>query len=153
MTDVISLPYYPQSAEGFCLAACARMMLAYWGTIKSEQEIAKVLALKEWGAPASAIERLAQWGWRVEYGQGTLESLQQWVQGQQPVIAFVRTGFLENWAADVGHAVIVVGVASEHVYIHDPALSKAPTTVSIISFEAAWTEMDYGYGLITPSCY
>ena len=57
---------------------------------------------------------------------------------------------LEYWTTDVGHAVVVVSMADEQVHVHDPVMEKAPMSVSAISFEAAWTEMDYGYAVITP---
>jgi len=41
-------------------------------------------------------------------------------------------------------------MADEQVHVHDPVMEKAPMSVSAISFEAAWTEMDYGYAVITP---
>ncbi|HID62188.1 MAG TPA: hypothetical protein EYP49_05535 [Anaerolineae bacterium] len=154
MSDIIPLPHYPQSAEGLCLAACARMVLAYWGTTTSEEELTELLGIKNWGAPASAIQRLPRFSqreWDVDYGCGTLEDLRQWLQNRMPVIVFVRTGFLEHWTTDVGHAVVVVGVTDEGVYIHDPAMTEAPTALSITGFEAAWIEMDYSYALIIPT--
>jgi len=30
MSDVLSLPHFQQSAEGYCLPACVRMVLAAW---------------------------------------------------------------------------------------------------------------------------
>lgn len=66
------------------------------------------------------------------------------------MIVFVRTGFLEHWATDVAHAIVVVGIAGDQVHIHDPAIAEAPLAISVTGFEAAWTEMDYGYALITP---
>lgn len=149
MIDVISLPHHPQSTEGFCLAACARMVLAYWGKAASEEDVAELLRIGIWGVPASAIRRLSQWGWNVNYGRGVEVALTQWLQKGIPVIAFVRTGFLEHWATDVGHAVVIVGMAEGQVYIHDPVEKEGPLTVSRIGFEAAWTEMDYGYAVIT----
>jgi len=151
MTDVILLPHYPQSADGLCLAACARMVLAHWGEAMSEEALAERLGIRPWGAPAAAIQRLSRWGWNVDYGHGTRVDLARWLQQGIPVVTFVRTGFLEHWANDVGHAVVVVGMTQERVYIHDPIMKKAPLAVSLIGFEAAWTEMDYGYAVVTPA--
>ena len=150
MTDLISLPHYLQSAAGLCLAACVRMVLAYWGSAVSEEEVAELLGIALWGVRASAIRRLSRWGWDVDYGRGTRVDLAQWLQREIPVIAFVRTGFLEYWETDVGHAIVVVGIDDEQVYLHDPVIEKSPASISAISFDAAWTEMDYGYAIITP---
>ncbi|MCG2766967.1 MAG: cysteine peptidase family C39 domain-containing protein [Anaerolineae bacterium] len=151
MADVISLPHHPQSAEGFCLAACARMVLAYWGKAVSEKDVVELLRIGISGVPASAIRRLSQWGWDVDYGRGIWVDLKQWLQKGIPVIAFVRTDFLEYWTTDVGHAVVAVSMPDEQVHVHDPAMEEAPVSVSAIGFEAAWTEMDYGYAVITPA--
>jgi len=43
MNPILEVPHYQQSAEGYCLPACARMVLAYLGLERTEAEIAKVL--------------------------------------------------------------------------------------------------------------
>jgi ABC-type bacteriocin/lantibiotic exporter with double-glycine peptidase domain len=151
MIDVISLPHYLPSAESSCLAACVRMVLAYWGETTSEEDVAGLLGICSWGVPASAIRRLSQWGWDVDYGRGARVGLTQWLQEGIPVIAFVRTDFLEHWETDVGHAIVVAGMADEQVHVYDPVMEDAPMSISVISFDAAWTEMDYGYAVITPN--
>lgn len=150
MTDLISLSHYLQSADGLCLAACVRIVLAYWGSAVSEEDVAELLGIGLWGVPASAIRRLSRWGWDVDYGRGARVDLRQWLQRGIPVIAFVRTDFLAYWDMDVGHAIVVVGMNDEQVHVHDPVMEKGPVSISAISFEAAWTEMDYGYAVITP---
>ncbi len=60
MTDLISLPHYLQSAEGLCLAACVRMVLAYWESAVSEEDVAELLEIGLWGVRASAIRRLSR---------------------------------------------------------------------------------------------
>jgi len=150
MTDLISLPHYLQSAAGSCLAACVRMVLAHWGSAASEEEVAELLGINLWGVRASAIRRLSRWGWDVDYGRGARVDLAQWLQREIPVIAFVRTDFLEYWETDVGHAIVVVGMNDEQVHLHDPVMEKGPVSISAISFDAAWTEMDYGYAVIIP---
>lgn len=151
MTDVISLPHYTQSSDGLCLAACARMVLAYWGESVSEEEVVALLGIRAWGVAASAIERLSQWGWCVDYGHGKPLNLAQWLERDIPVIVFIRTDFLLYWETDVGHALVVVGTSDEHVLVHDPVTEDGPLSISPIAFEAAWTEMDYSYAVVTPA--
>jgi ABC-type bacteriocin/lantibiotic exporter with double-glycine peptidase domain len=95
MTDLISLPHYLQSADGLCLADCVRMVLAYWGSAVSEENVAELLGIALWGVHASAIRRLSHWGWDVDDGRGARVDLTQWLQRGIPVIVFVRTDFLE----------------------------------------------------------
>lgn len=113
--------------------------------------MAHLLGIGLWGVPASAIRRLSQWGWDVDYGRGARVDLTQWLQREIPVIVFVRTDFLEYSKTDVGHAVIIVSMTDEQVHVHDPVMQEAPVSVSRIGFEAAWTEMDYGYAVVTPA--
>ena len=89
MTDLIALPHYPQSAQGFCLAACARMVLAYWGEAASEKDVVELLGIGTWGVPASAIRSLSQWGWDVSYGHGAWVDLTQWLQEGTPIYAAI----------------------------------------------------------------
>lgn len=86
----------------------------------------------------------------MDYGRGARVDLTQWLQRGIPVIVFVRTDFLEYWETDIGHAIVVVGMNDEQVHVHDPVMEKGPVSISAISFDAAWTEMDYGCAIITP---
>jgi len=99
MTDVISLPHHPQSAQGFCLAACARMVLAYWGEAASEKDVVELLRIGTWGVPASAIKSLSQWGWNVDYGRGTRVDLAQWLRRGVPSLPLSVQAF---WNLDTG---------------------------------------------------
>ncbi len=41
MSDILPVPHFRQSAEGYCLPACARMVLSYLGLDHSEAEISR----------------------------------------------------------------------------------------------------------------
>jgi len=56
MSGILSVPHFPQSAEGYCLSACARMVLAYLGIERSEAEVSQVLGAQEYGTPTFAIQ-------------------------------------------------------------------------------------------------
>ncbi len=43
MSGILSVPHFRQSVDGYCLPACARMVLAYLGINRSEAEISQVL--------------------------------------------------------------------------------------------------------------
>lgn len=59
MTTPIQLPHFQQSAPGYCLPACARMVLARLGLELSEAEIGRRLGAQEHGTPGVAVRRLA----------------------------------------------------------------------------------------------
>jgi ABC-type bacteriocin/lantibiotic exporter with double-glycine peptidase domain len=140
-----SCPYRTsQSAEGFCLSACARMLLAYLGIERSEAEVSQVLGAQDCGTPSFAIQRLVALGIQVTYRQWSLPALASALTSKQPVIIFVRTGFLDHWTKDVAHAVVIVGFEKEQrFWINDPAREQAPLAVSWDGLLAAWAEFDY----------
>lgn len=140
----ISLTYFPQSADGQCLPACARMLLAYLGLLMSESEVAKVLEAKSYGAPSFAVKRLRNLGFVVDYREWSIAEVTAALQDKKPVLIFVRTGFLEYWHEDVAHALIIVGVESERQFwVNDPTREEAPLAVSWDGLLAAWGEFGY----------
>ena len=144
MSDILPVPHLPQSAEGYCLPACAWMVLAYLGIERSEAEVGQVLGAQEYGTPSFAIQRLSVLGVQVTYRQWPLSELMGTLASKQPVIVFVRTGFLEHWVEDVAHAVVIVGVEEgRRFWINDPARQQAPLAVSWDGLLAAWAEFDY----------
>ena len=75
--------------------------------------------------------------------------MDNWYNAEQPVILFVRTGFLDYWQDDVAHAVVVIGVEEkEQFWVHDPALPDGPRAVSWNGLLAAWAEFGYRAALI-----
>jgi uncharacterized protein YvpB len=69
----------------------------------------------------------------------------------EPCIVFLRTGELPYWQEDTGHAVVLVGMDEDVVYLNDPAFAQAPQRVSRGDFLLAWLEFDYDYAVITAS--
>lgn len=152
MGEPISLPHFQQSAEGYCLPACARMILASLGINQSEAEIANILGTRDYGTPSFAVKNLASLGVLVEYHEWAITGLLAELAAGRPVILFVRTGFLDYWTTDVAHAAVVVtALENEKFFIHDPALATGPTSVSWDGLLAAWAEFGYLGATITKS--
>ena len=150
MTTPIQLPHFQQSAPGYCLPACARMVLAWLGLELSEAEIGQHLGTQEYGTPGSALQRLSALHLSVTYREWSVAQLLDALRAGQPVIVLVRTAFLDHWTQDVAHAVVVVGAVEDDVFwIHDPALPTGPLTVSWNGLLAAWTEFDHRGATIT----
>ncbi|MBE7528711.1 MAG: hypothetical protein HND44_02205 [Chloroflexi bacterium] len=138
------IPHFAQSADGQCLPACARMMLAHSAVLLSESEVAKVLEAKSYGAPSFAIKKLRKPGFTVNYREWSITEVTTALAGNKPVLIFVRTGFLEYWPEDVAHAVIIVGVEQDRQFwVNDPARADAPIAVSWDGLLAAWGEFGY----------
>ena len=150
MADLISLPHYQQSDEGYCLSACARMMLAYLGMDMAEAEVSRVLGAQEFGAPSFAVQRLTALKLRVTYREWSVAQLLEALETQTPVLVFVRTAFLDHWTKDVAHAVVIVGAEeNRQFWIHDPAWPTSPLAVLWDGLLAAWAEFSYRGAMIT----
>lgn len=150
MREPISLLHFQQSAEGYCLPACARMILASLGINRTEAEIGKILGTQDYGTPSFAITRLNALGVKINYREWSISELIAELDAGNPVIVFVRTGFLDHWTTDVAHAAIVVSaIENERFSIHDPALESGPTSVSWDGLLAAWAEFGYLGATIT----
>jgi len=118
------------------------MALVYFGVTASQHEIAHRLGhIPGAGIPAPNIIRLSQYGVDVEYAAGgVLGDLSRAIDDGTVVIAFVRTGELPHWEEDVPHAVVVVAVDIDTVYLDDPAFENAPIPVTVGDFMLAWDE-------------
>jgi hypothetical protein len=125
------------------------MVLAHLGDVRSENELVGVLAGYEFGTPASNIRRLAQLGYRVEYGVMQWEDLIHVVVDNLHPIVCVDAQFLP-WADFTGfHAVVVDAIDEEQIELLDPANEIAPQVLSKDGFLVAWEEFDRRAALIS----
>lgn len=141
---MLSLPHFRQSAAGYCLSACVRMVLAHLGLERSEDDISRILGAQPFGTPSFAVRRLVAWGLDVVYRGWTIPQLLKVLDAERPIILFVRTGFLDHWQEDVAHAIVVVGAEEgQRFWLHDPTLSTGPVVASWNGVLAAWAEFGY----------
>ncbi len=116
---LLDVPLHRMQQGADCLAACAAMVLDYIGHPMAYPELLHLLDVGEYGAPASRITRLASRSTEVEYGEGTLERLEAYINDDRPVIVLVRTGELTYWHdVDTFHSVVVVGYDQTHVFVN-----------------------------------
>lgn len=149
-TRMLSLPHCQQSAAGYCLSACVRMVLARLGLERSEGDVSRVLGAQPFGTPSFAVRRLGAWGLEVVYREWTVPQLLRVLEAEDPIILFARTGFLDYWQQDVAHAVVVVGVEErQRFWLHDPALPSGPVVASWKGLLAAWAEFGYRGAIIS----
>lgn len=150
----LAVPHLLQRNAGDCLAACAAMVLRYFGnTSVSYGRLNLLLEIQsDFGAPFSNIHRLAQLNYLVLYQQGTLSDLRHALVNGWPPIVPVNTGELPYWGQiRVYHAVVVVGMDAQSIYLNDPAFTKSPIRVSIGDFDLAWLDRDEMYAVVAPS--
>lgn len=151
MPQILSVPYHPQLPEGYCLAACAQMVLHYLEIPTEQAKVAQQIGVQpEAGAPASRIKHLATNTVSVIYELGDWETIHALLAQNTPVIAMIQAGELPHWRGELfQHAIVVVGSDETQVWLLDPATSSDPIIVSIDEFMLAWSEMDYRYTVIS----
>jgi len=125
------------------------MVLSYLGREVSEAKLASRLGTTELGTPGRRLLRLGSRRLRVVYGPLTLPLVYDRLDAGTPVIALVRTLFLDYWQTDLAHAVVVVGYGDRHLFLNDPVFDDAPQRATPTGFLAAWGEFDYLCGTIS----
>lgn len=80
MQKLLSVPYSHQLADGYCLAACAQMVLAFQNVDQSQIDLAVRLRIRPaLGTAARHIRHLVNDHTNINFGEGTLVELQRWV--------------------------------------------------------------------------
>ena len=79
---------------------------------------------------------------------GNLEILRSHLENGLPPIALVNTNELSYWDEATGHAVVVVGLEAETIYLNDPAFPDAPKKIAVDEFLLAWIDADQFYALV-----
>lgn len=138
-----------QSAD--CLAACAAMVLAYLQVRVDYKHLLRQLRTETHGSVFNNLRYLESMGLSILTEDGSMEKLRVYLESGLPIIAFVDTGQLTSyWREATNHAVVIVGITSDTVYLNDPEFDTAPQTVSLAEFELAWLEKGYRYAVIRP---
>lgn len=150
MAQPLPVPFYKQQAVGYCLPACAQMVLAYQGISHSQDELARESNLKPGlGTPTRNIQRLASPEIKVVYEEGTLEQVQTWLGMGIPVIAFVQAGELSYWQDEsFQHAVVIIGLEKDMAWLLDPDTNGNPIAIPTNELMLAWSGMDYLYAVL-----
>src|SRR5205823_4082167 len=112
--------HFQQELEYSCVAACARMVLAYDGDLRTEAELRSLLDTQPTGTRVGNLMRLSGPAFEVYLRSSNLVELQAVLADNQPPIVFLKTGSLEYWSMDIAHAVVVVGLDNTTVTLNDP---------------------------------
>jgi len=149
-STLLPVPHFEQLERGECLAACAAMVLTYLGWPVDYTKLLKVLKIQpRIGTPAYNIRELEKLGINVIYKLGTVAEIQTQLSHNSPCITFVKTSELPYWDEDTEHAVVVVGMDEQSVYLNDPAFPLAPISVPLADFDLAWFEWGEFYAVLS----
>ena len=115
---------------GMCGPASLKMVLAYYGVEKTEEELAKICGTdSELGTSDESIKRAAETlGFKAEIkNNSTFDDIQSWLDKKVPVIVnwFTR-GRIDYPDSEVpdGHLSVVVGLDDEYIYLQDPEIGN-----------------------------
>lgn len=149
---LLPVSHQPQQQQADCLAACAMMVLNYYGIQAKYADLLKELKIQSFGTSFDQLMSLVgAYRVSVDVGEGDWGMVEANIQAGSPVIAAVDTAQLQSyWQDKTSHALVIVGLDEANVYVNDPELTEGPKMISRAEFELAWLEMDYLYGLITP---
>lgn len=149
--SLLNVPHQTQIEDSWCLPACAAMICAYWQRPKYQGDVARWLQTTEIGTPARNISRLKDYGFDVTCLEGSLQFLIESLQRGIPCILFLRTGELSYWEIDTAHAVVIIGIDAQEVYLNDPVFEDAPKVIPVDELMLAWSSFDYVVATLTPT--
>jgi len=139
----LNVTHFKQNKQYTCVPACVRMILDYLGFDLDEERISEILSTTPRGTKAINITRLQDIGVDVVLRSASLFDLRNLLREKVPCIVFLWTGNLEYWDMVCWHAVVIVGLEEDAIYINDPFFSDAPKKVVIDSFLEAWSHYDF----------
>lgn len=140
-----------QQQQADCLAACAAMVLDYLQRPIPYDRLLHLLRVDAIGAPFRNLRLLQSLRLSVTIANGDMTTLHAHLQNGRPLIVAVDTAQLPYWNEATDHAVLVIGVDAQHVYLLDPDTAVAPQLVPLAEFELAWLEKDYLYAVMERS--
>lgn len=146
---LLSVSHRQQRRHSDCLAACAAMILDYLHVPAKYSQRLSLLRIQAFGTSFSSLHNLEALGLSVHIAEGRIERLREHLESGLPSVAFVETGqLLSYWDERTNHAVVVVGMEENQIYLNDPEFESAPQSISIDEFLLAWEEKDYLYAVI-----
>jgi ABC-type bacteriocin/lantibiotic exporter with double-glycine peptidase domain len=151
---MVTLSHVPQTnpeGRNSCVPACLAMVLAFQNTPTTERELCELLDTQAAGTEVWNLLLLEQHvsGSVVRLESASIERLTEALSDGVPPITFVATRHLPEWTRETIHALVVVGVESDAVLVHDPAFPTGPTSIPIARFVAAWSELDFLTAFVT----
>jgi len=120
------------------------MALALFSITETQASIAaRIGHIQGAGTAARNITHLKAFGVEVRwYDNGLVSDVQRAIADGSVPIVFLRTGELPYWDEDTPHAVVVVGIELDTVFVNDPAFERAPIPVLIGDLQLAWNEFE-----------
>lgn len=135
----LNVSFYRQEHAHTCGPACLRMVLAFFGTVLTEDELAQ-----RWGTTLFGTGRieLAQAATALGFSAQLVDHLaradvETYLNQGRPIIAVLDPSLLYPGVPGFAHGVVIVGLEGDTAIYHDPE-SGAHLAVRWERFQAAW---------------
>lgn len=147
----LRVAHIQQANNGECLAACAMMLCTYLGIRVAYRQVVRALGIRRGlGTPFSQVQKLQTLGVSVTYQEyGTLQEVYDLLCHGWPCIVGVQTNELPHWNnVNTQHALVVVGMDQDYVYLNDPEFPLAPIQTPLGDFDLAWLAQNEVYAVL-----
>jgi len=125
------------------------MVLDYLHVPYTYPQLLRLLQIQVFGTWFRNIQFLQSLGLTISIGYGDIETLEMYLTVGLPIIVYVDTGFLTSyWSESTNHAVLVIGIDDESIYLNDPFFQAAPQVISLNEFLPAWIEQKQLYAVV-----
>ena len=145
--ELIKKTHYRQQDKAACIPASLRMVISHFdetlAEALSEADLMRLLGTSSTGSLLEHLPHLSQLGFEASSEESSLTELALFLHlFQTPVIAVLYAGYVEYLQSDSLHAVVIVGIDEEKVYLNDPLRETRPIVLSIDQFNRAWSFWD-----------
>jgi hypothetical protein len=140
----VEVPFLPQT-DALCGGAAVAMVFRYWGDAHADiEQFASLVDRRAGGIHDDALVDAARTrGWNAISFEGTLESLAAHLEARRPVIVLLGD------RRERYHYVVVTGIRSDGVIVHDPSWGPS-RVIGEDAFQRAWSQARYWSLLILP---
>lgn len=133
---MLNVKPYLQSA-GLCGPACLKMVLEYFGTHKTEKELARLSgANAATGTTAENLIKAAKkLGFKAFYKDfSSIAEIKKYLDKKIPVI-------VDWFSGDDGHYSVAVKIDKKFIYLQDPDLNKI-NKIDLTTFQRIWFDFE-----------
>ncbi len=132
MAQLLVKPYREKNA-GYCGPATLKMVLEYYNTYKSEEELAHLTkTTQEKGMKIeNAVEGLKKLGFDTQIKDfADFNDIRSYINNNIPVV-------VDWFSTDDGHFSVVIDIDDKNIYLQDPELGNL-RTMNLTTFYRVW---------------
>ena len=123
------------------------MILDYLQIPFTYSRLLKLLETQPFGTVFGKLRALQSFGLHIRIDEGSLDQFAFYLNQGLPCIAALKTG-PPAWQHSTNHAVLIVGIDGQAIYLHDPEQPTGPQAMPFTEFAIYWVEQDYLYAVI-----